>query len=113
MLAAAPKCWLFTHLTRKTRNYRAPKKREQLRQLVDNLVRGILAKPKRSSRLAMTVRPARLPAVMPGTESSTQQQRFAAAQQIQRMQVDVGSGLLSLNCSPLTTYSKASDSHTR
>ncbi len=35
--------------------------------------------PKRSSRLAMTVRPARLPAVMPGTESSTQQQRFAGS----------------------------------
>ena len=36
-------------------------------------------KPKRSSRLAITVRPARLPAVMPGTESSTQQQRFAGS----------------------------------
>ena len=26
MLGVAPKCWLFTHQTRKTRNYRAPKK---------------------------------------------------------------------------------------
>ena len=31
----------------KTRNYRAPKS-EQLRQLVDNLVRGILVVPARS-----------------------------------------------------------------